>query len=225
MSGLVHAATETMLRAQRRLDIVAINIANGSTPGFKPVADVGSFAEAAARLRARVDQGKLEATGRPLDLAIAGDGLFRVRDGDRFLYTRQGSFALDGEGRVATPQGYVLQQAGGGDLELSRGAVTIAADGVVSEGDRPIARLALYAAPEGQAPAAIDGSLFIIADAEEVAAPHLRQGMLESSTVALGDEMVATMAALRQADAGGRVMQVWDDLMGRAVTTFGQAGR
>jgi flagellar basal-body rod protein FlgG len=58
-----------------------------------------------------------------------------------------------------------------------------------------------------------------------VAATHLRQGMLESSTVALGDEMVATMTALRQADAGGRVMQVWDDLMGRAVTTFGQAGR
>lgn len=225
MSGLVQAATETMLRAQRRLDIVAINIANASTPGFKPVADTGGFAEAAARLRARVDQGRLEATGRPLDLAIAGEGLFRVRDGDRLLYTRQGSFAIDREGRVATPQGHVLQQAGGGDLELTRGDVTIAADGLVTEGDRPVARIALYAAPEGQAPAALDGALFAIADAEEVAVPHVRQGLLESSTVALGHEMVATMTALRQADAGGRVMQVWDDLIGRAVITFGQAGR
>lgn len=225
MSGLVHAATETMLRAQRRLDVVAINIANAATPGFKPVAETGGYAEAAGRLRARVEQGKLEETGRPLDLAIAGDGLFRVRAGDRLLYTRQGAFALDAEGRVVTAQAHVLQQAEGGDLVLDRATATIATDGTVSDGARPIARIALYAAPGGAAPATIDGSLFAIEGAEEVAASRLRQGMLEASTVELGDQMVASMLALRQADAGGRAMQAWDDLVGRAITTFGQAGR
>ena len=55
-----------------------------------------STAEAAARLRARVDQGKLEATARPLDLAIAGDGLFRVRDGDRFHVRYEQTFTATG---------------------------------------------------------------------------------------------------------------------------------
>ncbi|MGJ3628949.1 flagellar basal body rod C-terminal domain-containing protein [Sphingomonas sp. MMS24-JH45] len=49
--------------------------------------------------------------------------------------------------------------------------------------------------------------------------------MIETSTVDMGGQMTGMMVALRQADAGGRVFQVWDDLMSSAVTTFGQATR
>ncbi|MGJ3628948.1 flagellar hook-basal body complex protein [Sphingomonas sp. MMS24-JH45] len=96
----MQAATDVMLRAQRRLEVSAVNIANIATPGFKPIAEDGAFAGAVTRVRARMDQGKLQDTGRPLDLAIAGEGLFAVRDGDRIAYTRQGEFALDHDGRV-----------------------------------------------------------------------------------------------------------------------------
>ncbi len=53
----------------------------------------------------------------------------------------------------------------------------------------------------------------------------LRQGMIENSNVSLGDEMVETMAALRQSEVGSRLVQVYDDLLGRALSSLGQAGR
>jgi flagellar basal-body rod protein FlgG len=49
--------------------------------------------------------------------------------------------------------------------------------------------------------------------------------MVEASNVAMGEEMVTMMAALRQAENGARIVQLYDDLLGRAITTFGQGGR
>ena len=56
---------------------------------------------------------------------------------------------------------------------------------------------------------------------EAVAEPMIRQGMVESSNVSMGDEMVTMMAAMRQAEGGARLVQVYDELMGRALTTLG----
>jgi flagellar basal-body rod protein FlgG len=128
---------------------------------------------------------------------------------------------------LTTPLGHRLQQAGGGDIVVQDGRIEIAADGTILEDGRPVARIALYLPgnetelrPEG-------GSLFSFGAAEpqEVGAPQLRQGALETSNVTLGDEMVSMMAALRQAESGARLVQVYDDLLGRAITTFGQGGR
>jgi flagellar basal-body rod protein FlgG len=49
--------------------------------------------------------------------------------------------------------------------------------------------------------------------------------MIEASNVSLGDEMVAMMTALRQAESGARLAQLYDDLMGRAITTLGESKR
>jgi flagellar basal-body rod protein FlgF len=50
----------------------------------------------------------------------------------------------------------------------------------------------------------------------------VQQGAYEASNVTTGDEMVLMMEALRRAEAGQRVMNVYDDLLGRAVTSFGE---
>ena len=69
-----------------------------------------------------------------------------------------------------------------------------------------------------------DGLLSVAADAVRgVDTPVVRQGFLESSNVALGDEMIALMEAVRRAETGQRLMNVYDDLMGRAIITFGQS--
>jgi flagellar basal-body rod protein FlgG len=49
--------------------------------------------------------------------------------------------------------------------------------------------------------------------------------MVEASNVSVGDEMVTMMASLRQAESGSRLVQTYDDLLGRAITTFGQGGQ
>ena len=136
MTGFVDSATAVMRMAEQRLDVVARNVANLSTPGYKRrvgfadalAAGSGSMPAAdmpAISVRHDHAQGRLSETGNPLDLALSGDGFFRVRVGDEMLYTRQGRFRRDADGLLVTPQGYVLQQAGGGDLVVDNAAPTI----------------------------------------------------------------------------------------------------
>jgi flagellar basal-body rod protein FlgG len=206
-----------------------------STPGFKRQInfnDVLSGIESVSSsdslsVRTDLSQGQLKSTGGPLDLAITGDGLFRLRSGEHIIYSRQGQFKLAQDGTVVTPQGHVLQQAGGGDLVLERAAVEILEDGTVVDEGRPVARIALFAPAAGTAMTPLGGSLFSAAEdlMEEAPGGVVRQGMVESSNVMAGDEMVTMMAAVRQAETGARLVQIYDDLLGRAITTFGQGGK
>ncbi len=225
MAGLVEAASISMQRAQQKLEVAAINIANSTTPGYKAISDTREYTQSTSRLCAKIDQGKLQATGRPLDLAISGDGFFQVRSGNETLYTRQGQFSLSSDGLVISPQGYVLQQDGGGDLSLERGSVAISGDGMILDDGRSVGRIALFHGPDGAAPTCVDGTLFMIDQAQKVEAPQVRQGMLEASTVDVGGQMASSMLALREADAGAKLFQTYDDLLGRAITTFEEAGR
>jgi flagellar basal-body rod protein FlgF len=229
MSGVIDSAVAAMGGAARKTEIAAMNIANVSTPGFKRLrrldgAQAAPFASALSRIRADLSSGKMIETGRPFDLAINGAGFFQVRAGDRLLYSRQGGFVRAADGTLTTPQGYVLQQAGGGDLVLSGAGATVLPDGTVIDGDRPVGRVAVYRAADDAAAQTLDGSLFSLADgkADEVATPSIRSGMLEASNVSLGDEMVGTMSAMRDAETGAKLVQIYDDLVGKAIQTFGQ---
>ena len=173
----------------------------------------------------RIDSadGRLDRTGRTLDLAVSGEGYFQLKSRDQTRYTRHGRFERLEDGRVANADGHVLQQAGGGDLIVDSDAIEVLADGLVLDGDRPVGRIALFAPPAGAELAALSGSYFTIpGEAKEVAQPLLRQGMIETSNVVLGDEMVTMMAAMRQAETGARLATLYDELTGRAIQTLGQ---
>lgn len=212
MTGLVDSATAVMRMAQARLDVAAHNIANVATPGYKR--RVGFADTVAARgevaLTTRIDaaQASLTETGNPFDMAISGDGYFRVRDGERTLYTRQGQFRRDADGLLVTPQGYVLQQAGGGDLVLDGAKI-----------DK--ARIAIERCDDPAGLSAVGESFFVGQAMVESNGAEIRTGMIEASNVTLGDEMTQTMVAMRQAESGARLIQLYDELMGRAATTFG----
>lgn len=235
MPGLVETATAILSVSEARLGRVSANIANVSTPGYKrqisfaalvaknPTDVIGQLA---TQSRSDMAQGKLAATGNPLDIAISGDGFFQLRDGSEIVYSRAGQFRLAPDGAVITPQGHVLQQAGGGDLTLDHAGVEILADGTVLDAERPVARIAVYKPSRPANVEVLDGSMFRMGDGTlEVVEGGLRQGVVEASNVSVGDEMVTMMAALRQAESGARLVQTYDDLLGRAITAFGQSGR
>lgn len=233
MSGLIESATSILGASERRLEIIASNVANVATPGFKrqlsfteALAEPGGANGAAVRSRADLAPGSLSVTGNPLDLAISGSGFFRLRAGDAIVYSRQGQFRVSADGRVVDPQGAALQDAEGSDLVLDRSDVQIRADGTVLDQGLPVARIALFAPAEGAEPEGRGAYLRFAADAaEQVTGSELRQGMVEASNVTMGDEMVGMMAALRQAEGGARLVQVYDELIGRALTTFGGTGQ
>lgn len=182
------------------------------------------------RLRFASDfaQGKLRETGRPLDLAIYGPGFVRLREGDSFLYARGGAFSIGPEGTVIDGAGRVLQQAGGGDLVLDGTAQPlIANDGSVIENGLPVAMIGLFEAPSPASLAALGGGLFRAPDAamQEAGSSIVRQGQLETANVVMSDEMIALMAANRQAEGGARLVQTYDQLIGQAITTFSRSSK
>lgn len=234
MGGVIEIASSILSDASRSAEVAAQNIANITTPGYRRRI---SFSQA---MLASVDAedlsqvqrtsidftaGELNETGNTFDLALTGPGFFVVRTASGALrYTRAGQFNRDGDGRLADPSGAILQ-ADGADLVLREGRVEILSDGVVLEAGAPVARLDVVRFIDlAHVSAAQDGG-FVAAteNVEAVAAPAVRQGALEMSNVSAAAEMIAMMAALRRAESGQRLANVYDDLVGRVITTFGQA--
>lgn len=235
MSGLYDSAGIVMRIAERQIDTLSHNVANVSTAGYKRRVSSNRFNELLSndlesdlsiRLTTDTSQGKLISTGNSLDLAISGAGMFVLRRGDVTSYSRQGQFRLGDGGRVVDANGFALQQAGGGDLVLTNAHPTIASDGTVIESGRPIARIMLAAPTRSDAMTPIGEVHYSAAEtAMHEVDGTIKQGMLESSNVTLSDEMVAMMAAMRRAETGARLMQTYDELVGRAINTLGQGGK
>ena len=234
--GLEELGGVIIAQATQRVELASQNITNTLTAGYKarrqflPLVALLQDAAAApqagqpmGQMSADFTAGKLQNTGNPFDLAISGDGFFVVESGGRTLYTRGGQFHRADDGKLLTPDGGVLQSLSG-DVVIDGNDFTVLADGTVQQAGQPVTQIAvadfedkgglkpagagLFAAPPGMA--------------RSVAAPQIRQGMIETSNVSSSDEMTAMMAALRSAETGQRVIQVYDDLMGRALNTFGQ---
>jgi flagellar basal-body rod protein FlgF len=188
---------------RRQMDVVANNLANMNTNGFKaermlftdhvvksgapggPAAPI-AFVRDIATVRDDAP-GRAEPTGNPLDLAIQGEGYLVVEgQGGELLYSRNGRLQLDGEGRLVTADGApVLTTA---DTPIFLGEtdtdIVIARDGTVSSGNGELGRLRVVAFDAQAALLPAGGGLFSTdAQPVDVAAPVLEQGMLERSNV------------------------------------------
>lgn len=215
------------------MDAIAENVAHVSTSGYKRRilfshlinVDRAIGDPHVTESYFDVRQGALISTGTATDIAISGPGFFKLRHGDEFLFSRQGQFSLDGEGRLVSPQGYVLQQADGGDVVLDRTGFEVAPDGTISVEASPIARIGVFAPESAGALSQVSGGYFAADEGlmVEAAGAVVRQGFTEASNVSFGDEMVAMTAAVREAETGARLVQVYDDLMGRALSSLGRA--
>lgn len=132
MNSGMYSAVSGNLAAMKRLDVVASNLANAATNGFKqdrlafdsvlagnlnpPAVSPAQTADPVLlqeRMQTDFSAGALMQTGNPLDLALQGDGFFAVRTPEGIAYTRQGSFRLASDGTLVTANGYpVLSRAG-----------------------------------------------------------------------------------------------------------------
>lgn len=216
--------------SMQRIELAAQNIANITTPGYKAyrsfsavLGEGASHANAVKSAAMDFSTGKLQGTGNPCDLAIVGEGFFEVRSDNGVFYTRAGQFVRNSDGNLTTPDG-LLVQSSDGDINLSQAAFKILADGTVIDGDEPVAKIKVVKFTDLNSLVPVGGSLFLpgSAESEDVQAPQIRQGMLETSNVSAASEMVTIMASLRSAESGQRVVQVYDDLMGRVISAFGQ---
>ena len=126
MAGLAEIATTMLGSAQRRLDVIAGNVSNLSSPGFRSqrvfqqVLDVRQALPTVLNASPpAVDVSALKTTGNPLDIAITGPGVMLMRSGNRLVPVVSTQLHRDGEGRLVDAGGRFLQAAGGGDIVLS----------------------------------------------------------------------------------------------------------
>ena len=243
MPSAVDIAARLMADDLFRLNVVSQNLANAGTAGYKrelvatrpfveylqagmPVAGAAPWLPIALPSATGVvdhRQGTLMRTGNPLDLAIEGDGFFELAAGTGTVYTRQGSFRLDGQGRLVSPAGLPVMGMSG-ELLLAGAQPQIDAQGRVSEGGRQVGQIKVvrFARPAGLVP--LGAGLYRAGAAGESAADtaQLRQAFLESSNVAALPEMVRMIELVRRFEAAQKIVQNYDGMLGGAIRTLGE---
>lgn len=241
MSHDLYAITALgLLDGQQRLETISRNAANASVPGYRrQVAASRSFAAdldkvdagvlpAAVPPRARVDlrAGAIALSGRPLDLAIEGDGAyFALSDGTTTWLTRAGSFQVDNDGYLVGERGLKVQGTAG-DLRVDGPDVEVTADGRLLRAGVAIGALQLFSPADAGALTAAGGTLLsapasgIVPAATGVA--RIRQGALEGSNAGGAVDMVELLTLTRQYESLVRVTQGYDDLLGRTIQKLGE---
>ena len=247
-------AASGMKVQEMQVDTIANNIANVNTAGFKknelafremlyetlkePGAktaanamsptglQIGSGAEVASSVKI-MRQGELQPTSSTFDMAIQGQGFFRVRLGNGdFRYTRDGSFRQDGDGALVTADGYPLDPP----VQIPTDAIEIiiGEDGTISvakdEATAPetLTNISLFRFPNPTGLKAMGGNLYGATQSsgpvQEVTPGEngtglIRQGYQERSNVAVVDELVALILAQRNYETNSRAIRVSDEML------------
>jgi flagellar basal-body rod protein FlgF len=225
MDRLIYLAMSGAKATLQRQDVLANNLANASTTGFRaemqafravPVQGDGASTRVFAlesTLGYDAAPGAVQATGRSLDVAMQGNGWLAVQSlNGTEAYTRAGALQLSADGLLVTPGGLPVLGDGGPITLPANAAVEIAADGTITTtvaGNRPqqAGRLKLVT-PEAPMIRGADG-LFrgAAGDLQADETARLQAGALEGSNVSPVETMVAMIAAARQFEHQMKMMQ------------------
>jgi flagellar basal-body rod protein FlgG len=253
MIRAMYTAASGMKAQQLNLDVTSNNLANVNTAGFKtfrtefqdlhyqllkqPGAQIGNnaFSPVGTEIGMGVQavgtprffgQGDFQHTENPFDIAIQGQGFYRITMPDGSLaYTRDGAFKIDANGSMVTADGYFLDPNITVDQNASN--ITIGSDGTVSQtingvtttvgqillvrfinpvGLETIGRNLYRATPaSGQEITGIAGT--------DPGFGIISQGMLEMSNVRVADEMIRMIVSMRAYEANSKAIQTADEML------------
>jgi flagellar basal-body rod protein FlgF len=209
-TGYISLSRQSAVR--RQMEVIANNIANASTPGFRAErlmfseyvgkgagVERMSFVQDAGIVR-DLREGQVEETGNPLDLAIKGEGYFAVKIDDEILYTRNGRFRLDDAGQIVNGAGALLLDENERPINVGKetAKLEIARDGTVVTDQGEVGRIRVVRFENEQALSRIEGGLLRADQPGEPAEDTLViQSSLEGSNVRPIVEITNMIDALR----------------------------
>ncbi len=230
MDSGYYAACAGLAAQTQALDLVANNLANLGTAGYRGqqatfralLAGSGTVAwnplnaavnDFGVLGSSRVDltSGSLNATGNPLDLAVAGKGFFVVQSAEGTLYTRNGGFHRTPAGQLVNSEGDALLGEQG-TISLPNGAVAVSSDGTVSVDGAVVAKLRIAEFAPGTPLSATGNALYSAPSNSELpaASSSIRQGMLEESNVSPVEATVQLIVIQRNAEMMQRALTLFD---------------
>lgn len=255
MRSLWTAATG-MVAQQTHIDVLSNNLANVNTTGFKKsraefedlmyqtVRIAGTMNETGGRIPTGMQvgmgvrpvtvhkffsQGSFQNTGNPLDIAIEGEGFFLVNRNGEDVYTRDGSFKLDNEGKLVTANGYALQPEFTVPPDAKNVVITetghiAALDAAGTELSSADIELHTFINPAGLN--AVGRNLYVATEASGAATAQTpgtdnvgttAQGFLEGSNVEMVDEMVGLIIGQRAFEVNSKAITTSDSMMQTAI--------
>lgn len=238
MSGGAYIALSGLRTRLDQLDLVASDIANSGTAGYKSVRTSTMTAERDtfnADLQAAIDvtsgpehvdfrSGSIMPTGRDLDMAIDGPGFFVLETTSGPRYTRNGHFMRMPDGTLAAADGSPVE-SDGGQIRLGTGEIRVAEDGTVMNGTVPAGKVRIVVFDE-TVQLTRDGSARF--KAPEDASPDkanaiVRGRALEQSNVSIFERMAQLTEVSRDFESLQRAIQVmFNDIDGRTITELGR---
>ncbi|MEW6517285.1 MAG: flagellar hook-basal body protein [candidate division FCPU426 bacterium] len=207
---------------QQMQEIVAYNLANVSTRGFKQeVWSVNQTEPTYQNVTRELDAqaGPLSSTSTPTHLALAGEGYFTVLTPQGPAYTRNGQFHLDHQGRLVTREGFAVQGQNG-DVTPATPEFTVTAAGEVVVNGEITDRLQIV---NGSGPERRLGQTLVTWNSADQVQPlppekvEVLQGMLEGSNVDLVESMVNLLSVVRMYEANQQALQTQDSALSQAL--------
>jgi len=250
MENTLLVALSRQMSLERQIDVIANNVANVNTTGFKANKSLfeeylntgareDNFTVSDRRVSFVQDrtayhdfsQGPLEKTGNPLDVSVEGKAFIAVQTPNGERYTRDGSFQINAQGQLVTNGGNIVQGTNGPitfqptDREIkisAEGTITVR-EGIVTQFDsiRGKLKLVKFDSPQRLTK---EGANLYAAPAGVAAQPdvaaRVNQGFVEKSNVSAVAEMTRMMEVMRTYQSVASLMQQQSDLRKTAIQTL-----
>jgi flagellar basal-body rod protein FlgF len=236
MDAAGYATLNRQSGLMREMGLVANNIANSSTTGFRREGVVFSefvatldqdpslsMAHASGR-HVDLSQSTLSQTGGQFDFAIQGEGFFLIDTPQGQRMTRAGSFTPSAEGELVTPDGYRLLDAGGAPIFIPPDAkgVALAADGTLSTNGQPIAQVGLWRPTDPLSLKHQAGTMFAADAVEPAEGATILQGQLEDSNVEPVSEIARMIEVQRAYELGQKFLDAEDERVRGVIQALGR---
>lgn len=246
MDPLTSAAASGLQARMDSLDLLANNLANTSTSGFKtdrefyntylssdafnsPDPAVGD-SPVVERHWTDFAQGSLTSTGNPTDLALSGRGFFAVNGPNGTLYTRNGGFQVSPQGTLITSQGYPVRLTDGQPLTLDpNAALVIGSDGTVSQNGAQLGQLQLVDFADPSLLQKAEDINFRSPDPQRVAPQaatnvQVAQGKLESSNASPTEAAARMVMLLRHFEMLQKAVKIGTEMNREAIEEVAKVG-
>lgn len=246
MDNLTIAAASGLRSRMESLDLLANNLANTATAGFKrdlefygtyaskdsddPV-NGGSSSTLPTIEKQWTDfsQGTMQVTGNPLDIALDGKGFLAVNGTGGALYTRAGNLKVLASGALATSDNYPVQGVDGAAIQIAPNKpVTILPDGTVQQAGQSVGQMKLVNFASTNSLRKMGSTCFQNTDVKNVPTAAtdvtVEQGKIEGSNVPVADAAMRLVGVMRQFEMLQKAVGVSNDMDSKTIQEVARIG-
>jgi flagellar basal-body rod protein FlgF len=246
MDNLSIAAVSGLRSRMQSLDLLANNLANSATSGYKSDREyyglysssdsengidggVGASLPVVEKQWTDFSPGVMQTTGNPLDVALDGKGFFSVNGPQGPLYTRNGSLKVLPSGELATGDGYALRSAAGSTISVAAGKpINITREGNVQQDGQTLGQIGVVDFGSTDSLQKVGSSSFRNTDPKiqpaPVSAPDVEQGKIEASNVPVAYSAMRLVGIMRQFEMLQKAIGISSEMDTKSIQEVARVG-